>query len=414
MSEAGRGTSRSLLGGMLARDGKGEIYPTLSNALLILAMDPVLEGMLAYDEFKAEHLLKFAPPPARETDSYSPGPYPRGWGKGDVVLVQAYLQRQWSHKFSAQTVEDAMITEAERCRFHPVCDWLDTLSWDGQPRLDEWLLKAFGCPADPYHKAAGAKMLIASVRRVRRPGCKFDNMPVFEGLQGIGKSTALRSLYGDDWFSDNMPTNLASKDAAMALLGIWCLELAELQQLIRAEAEVVKGFLSRQVDRYRPPYGKSYIARARQGILVGTTNAEEWLSDPTGNRRFWPLACAHVDAEWIAENREQLWAEAAAREAAGEVHWLDGDEAREGAVAQQASRMVLDPWSDKARNWLDDGRVQVTAAGLLDHLNVPAAQQTKGMQMRAAAILKSEGWVRDRSATNRFWVRKEGGQNNAA
>ncbi|MCK8788231.1 virulence-associated E family protein, partial [Roseomonas sp. NAR14] len=238
------------------------------------------------DDFKAEFVLRFAPPPARDGDMPLPGPYPRAWGPEDLALVQAHMQRIWTHRFTKQTVEDAMVAEAARHRFHPVEDWLASLVWDGVPRVDGWLHRGFGCPGDDYHAAAGAKMLIASVKRIRQPGVKFDHTPVFEGGQGLGKSTALRALYGDDWFSDSLPEDLASKDAAMGLLGVWCLELAELQQLIRAEAETVKAFMSRQVDRFRPPYGKAYVNRPRQCILVGTTNAEEWLSDTTGNRRF--------------------------------------------------------------------------------------------------------------------------------
>lgn len=281
--------SQGGLGGLmlaLQRDGQQRVLPTLANALLLLALDPALEGMLAYDEFGERLLITRSPPPAREGDATVPGPYPRPWGGEDVALVQAHLQRVWSHRFSRQTVEEAMPVEAKRCRFHPVRDWLDGLPWDGTPRLDTWLRKAFGCPDDPYHAAAGAKFLIAAARRIRRPGVKFDHTPVFEGLQGLGKSTALRRLFGDDWFSDAMPDDLAGKDAAMALNGVWCLELAELQQLIRSEPATVKAFLSRQVDRYRPPYGKTYVDRPRQSVLVGTTNDEEWLSDATGNRRF--------------------------------------------------------------------------------------------------------------------------------
>lgn len=391
----------------LQRDPQQRVLPTLNNALLILALDPRLGGGLAYDEFGERMLLTRAPPPTREGDPDPPGPYPRPWNAEDVALFQAHLQRLWSHRFSRQTVEEAMPVEAKRRRFHPLRDWLDGLAWDGKPRVDGWLRRAFGCPGDPYHAAAGAKLLVASVRRVRRPGCKFDHTPVFEGLQGVGKSTALRKLYGDEWFSDAMPDDMAGKDAAMALNGVWCLELAELQQLIRSEPATVKAFLSRQVDRYRPPYGRVYIDRPRQTILVGTTNDEEWLSDATGNRRFWPLACAHADVAWIEAHREQLWAEAAAREAAGETHWLDGDEARAGAVREQAGRLVEDAWGEKVRVFLNDGRVRATTADMLDALNIPIAQQNKSSQMRVAAILRAEGWRKDRTEKSRFWLRPE-------
>jgi len=392
---------------LLARDGQQRVLPTLANALHILAMDPALDGLLAYDEFSERLLITRAPPAPRQGDYQAPGPYPRPWRAEDVALIQAYLQQVWSHRFSRQTVEEAMPVEARRHHIHPVRDWLADLKWDGRERLNGWLRQAFGCPDDPYHAAAGAKMLIASVRRIRRPGCKFDHTPVFEGSQGLGKSSALRRLYGDDWFSDALPDDLAGKDAAMALNGVWCLELAELQQIIRSEPATVKAFLTRQVDRYRPPYGKVYVERPRQTIICGTTNDEEWLSDATGNRRFWPIACRHVEGGWIDDHRGQLWAEAAAREAAGETHWLDGEEARAGAVEAQASRLIEDAWGDKVRDYLADGRVRVTAAQVLDALNIPTAQQNKAAQMRVAAIMRATGWRKERTNRSRFWTRQE-------
>jgi len=390
--------------GALRRDGEQRVLPTLANALLVLALDPNLAGALCHDRFADRLLMAFPPPPSRDGEEPRPGPYPRPWRPDDGALFQAYMQRIWSHRFSRQTVEQAMETEAFRRGYHPIVDWLAGLRWDSKPRIDTWLRRAYGCPADPYHDAAGAKMLIASVRRVRRPGVKWDHTPVLEGQQEIGKSASLRALYGDAWFSDHLPNELAGKDAAMALNGVWCLELAELQQIIRCEPMTVTAFLTRQVDHYRPPYGKAYVDRPRQTVLVGTTNDEEWLSNPTGNRRYWPLACEWADPEWIAGVRDQLWAEAAAREAAGEIHWLDGATARTGAADAQSCRMIEDAWGDKVRGFLG-GSVRATAADMLDKLNVPIAQQNKSSQMRVAAIMRAAGWRRERTTTSRYWVK---------
>ncbi len=391
----------------LQRDGQQRVLPTMANALAILALDPALAGLLCYDEFRDQFVIDRPPPPALECHPPVPGPYPRALEPNDVGLLHAYLQRAWSHRFSRRTLEEAVPVTGWRNRFHPVRDWLATLPWDGEPRLGIWLRRAFGCPADPYHSAAGAKMLVAAVRRIRRPGAKCDHVPVLEGPQGIGKSSALRLLFGDEWFSDALPPDLASKDAALGLCGVWCLELAELQQLIRSEPATVKAYLTRQVDRFRPPYGKVFVDRPRQTVLIGTTNDDEWLSDPTGNRRFWPLACEHADLDWIAGNREQLWAEAAAREAAGESHWLDCDEARHGAADAQAGRLIEDPWSDKVRGLLVDGRVRVTATEVFERLGIPATHQTKAAQMRVAGIFRAAGWRKDRESRSRFWVREE-------
>jgi putative DNA primase/helicase len=373
------------------RNSQGGTLPTVSNAMLVLANDPELAGLLAYDAFRSEHLLMRAPPAPDDSPSL-PGPYPRPWGLEDVVFVLGYLQRIWSPKFGRETTEHAMLAEASMRRFHPVADWLTGLAWDGTPRIDKWLSAAFDAENNRYHRAIGAKFLIAAVRRVRQPGCKFDHMLVLEGSQGIGKSRACRALFGDAWFSDAIPPDLTSKDAAMALLGVWCLEFAEIEHLIRAEVETIKAFLSRPVDRYRPPYGKAYVERPRQGVLIGTTNADDYLRDATGNRRIWPVRCRRADPDWIALNREQLWAEAAFRERRGETTWLDDDDVREEAGHAQAERMAEDLWETAIAEWLR-GRVEVRLADVLaGAIGMTKEKLDKRAEMRVGAILRGLGW----------------------
>lgn len=391
----------------LALDDRDRPVPSLANAMLILAMDPVLAGCLGYDEFRGQAFLLRPPPVANPGDAPAPGPYPRVWTRADVANIAAYVQRTHCGRMRREVVEDAMEAEAERNRFHPIRDYLASLRWDGTARIDEWLPAAFGAPSNPYTRAIGAKLLIAAVRRVRQPGVKFDHVPVAQGGQGLGKSTTWAALCSPEWFSDAMPDNLSDKDAAMALRGVWFLEMAELTQLLASEAEAVKAFITRAVDRYRPPYGRQVIEVPRQGILVGTTNAEEWLRDATGNRRFWPFDCTKADAAWVRANRDQLWAEAAHREAAGEAHWLEDEVAREEAQASQEDRMVEDPWFQTIVRYLNGGGMplsRTTAPELLTHaIEMPKPQQNRAAQMRVTAILTRLGWKAKRDATGRWW-----------
>jgi putative DNA primase/helicase len=389
----------------LAKTEDGGVQPSLSNAILILSMDPTFDGMFGHDDFADAPLILRSPPGAEPDDPPLPGPYPRVWGNADTVLVQAYIQRTYADRMAKLSVEDAMATEAGRHRFHPVRDWLAGLRWDGTARLDTWLVAAFGAPKGcAYHAAVGAKMLIAAVRRVRRPGVKFDHMPVAQGAQGLGKSTVFRALFSDAWFSDAMPPDLSEREAAMALHGVWGLEMGELTQLIASEPEAVKAFLSRAVDRYRPPYGRTFIEKPRQGILVGSTNSQEWLRDATGNRRFWPIRCEHADAEWVATNRVQLWAEAAAREASGEAHWLDDVDVQVTAAEEQDARMLDDPWMRPISRYVEL-LPRITAPELLSGaIEMPKPQQNRAAQMRVTAILTRLGWVAKRSKEGRWWV----------
>lgn len=392
-----------MLSDRLVLDDKDRVLPTLANCMAILALDPAVARCLGHCEFRDQAFLLRAPPVANPGDAPAPGPYPRAWVRSDVALVAAYVQRAHCQKMRVETVELAMEAEAARNRFHPVRAYLDGLAWDGVARLDEWLRPAFGVAMNPYTRAVSAKILIAAVRRVRQPGVKFDHAPVAQGAQGKGKSTTWAALFGTDWFSDALPDDLGDKDAAIALRGVWGLEMAELTQLLATEAEAVKAFLSRPVDRYRPPYGRQTIEVPRQGILVGTTNAQEWLRDATGNRRWWPFDCTACDPGWVRANRDQLWAEAAEREGKGEPHWLDDEDARDEAVQQQEDRMVEDPWHGVIRAWLQ-GKISTTAADVLSGaIDMPKAQQNRAAQMRVTAILTRLGWIAKRSSSGRWW-----------
>lgn len=378
----------------LQKNREGAPLPTVANAMMILDNDPKLDGMLAYDAFRLEHLLLRAAPPAEDGGASMPGPYPRPWGAEDVALTQGYMQRVWSPKFPRGAIEDAMLASAAVKRFHPVADWLAEIRWDGKARIDFWLTNAFDAENNAYHRAVGAKFLVAAVRRVRQPGCKFDHMLVLEGAQGIGKSRACEAMFGAEWFSDAVPPDLNNKDAAMALHGKWCLEFAEIEHLIRAEVETIKAFLSRRTDRYRPPYGKAYVERPRQGVLIGTTNADDYLRDSTGNRRIWPVRCKTASPDWLIVNRDQLWAEAAYRESRGETIWLDDEEALCRATSAQAERLSEDLWESAVAEWVI-GRSEVRVHQILtDALLVPKERLNKAQEMRVGALLRRRGWTK--------------------
>jgi predicted P-loop ATPase len=363
----------------LQKNRDGAPLPTVANAMMILSNDKAIKGMLAYNAFTSQHLLMQSAPAIEDGSAFLPGPYPRVWEQADIALTQGYMQRLWCPKFARATVEDAMVAVASSCQFHPVKDWLNKLTWDGKPRIDLWLVNTFDCDNDVYHKAVGAKFLIAAIRRIMWPGCKFDYMVVLEGCQGIGKSTVLRALFGDKWFSDAIPVDLSSKDAAMSLLGIWCLEFSEIEHLVRTEIETIKAFVSRQVDRFRPPYGKGFVDRPRQGIMIGTTNSDDYLRDTTGNRRFWPVRCRTASVDWISVNRDQ------------------------------EDRLSDDMWTDAVCGWLV-GRHEIRIPEILsDALNIPRERQGKPQEMRAGKILRKLKWSKsvkrrgDDSRATKIW-----------
>lgn len=386
-------------------------FPTAANALMILANDPMLSGMLGFNEFIQSPAILRAPPVGQDGDKELPGPYPRMWEDTEVALILTYIQRIWCAKMNDKALQQAMLAHASQKRFHPVRDWLKSLKWDGTKRLDHWLEHVFKVPNDEYHHAVASKILIAAVRRVMQPGCKFDQLLILEGNQGLGKSRVCRLLFGDSWFSDSIHPDFSSRDAAISLRGKWGVELAEIQHLIKNEVEVIKAFLSRPVDTYRPVNGKAIIDVPRQSILIGTTNTTDYLRDTTGNRRIWPVQCKDCRIEWLEKNRDQLWAEAVQRENSVETLWIGEIETQTLVEAQQVDRMADDSWTDPILEYLT-GRADARVSDVMNNLGIPRAQQNRAQEMRVGGILRSLGWVskqtRRGAAVVRVWHKPEG------
>jgi len=229
--------------------------------------------------------------------------------------------------------------------FDPVLDYLDRLKWDGAARLDSWLIDYCGAIDTKLNRAIGRKMLIAAVRRIRQPGCKFDYIIVLEADQGAGKSTLLKILAGEENFSDNEIIGLDKREQQEAVQGVWIYEIGELEGMYKSDVTKVKLFASKTVDMARPAYGRSRIDRPRRGIFVATTNDDAYLRDTTGNRRFWPVKIPKgrmIDLAAVTRDRDQLWAEAVAIEATRESLVIP-EALWPGATAAQQARMELDP-----------------------------------------------------------------------
>lgn len=283
---------------------KGKLLPTMNNVILILenALNPQL---VKFDSFSKRlaigHLTKWM-----VKDDLN-----RLIEEKDAINIKQWLASTYGLDVPTGTIYEATIYIGNKNQYHPVKDWFKTLpDWDGVPRLYTWLKRYFRAEDDKdYLGEVFSKWMYASVTRVFEPGAKFDWMPIFEGKQGIGKSMFGSILFGQQFFLDWLP-KLADKDASGALQGILCVEFGELVSLNRNEVETIKSYVSRQVDKYRPPYGRGTIEYYRQCIFYGTTNASTYLHDETGNRRFMPVKVGQLNFDQLYKDREQLWAEA--------------------------------------------------------------------------------------------------------
>jgi predicted P-loop ATPase len=220
------------------------------------------------------------------------------------------------------------------------------------------------------------------------PGCKVDTMLVLEGPQGLKKSSALRTLFGPEFFTDEV-ASVDSKDAAMQIQGVWCAELAEMHAMTKAEANRIKEWLSRQVDRYRPPYGRTVVNAPRRSVVVGTINPEGgYLRDPTGGRRFWPVECRGIDIDALRTDRDQLWAEAVAAYRAREQWWLEAEEA-DLARDEQEERYDPDAWEEIIARRLDEPSTldEWSINDFFEMLGIPVERRDERARRRIGQVL---------------------------
>ena len=283
------------------RDDDGSSLPGLrniiANAVTVLAGDPRWTGVFAYDEF-AETIVTRKAPPWRAVDA--PTEVRTGdWTDEDMIRTQCWLSDQFDIDLGLEAVLSAVKVVAHKARVHPVRDWLIGLRWDGKKRGASWLVDVFGCEDTPYVRSVGQAFLVACIARIMRPGCKVDTVPILEGEQGIGKSSCLRALAGDEWFLEMSISDVTNVDAMQVLRRKWIAEMPEIDGWSRSETSHFKGYVSRQVDTYRASYGRGSRDYPRQCCFIGTTNAREYLKDETGNRRFQPLACRRGDVAMV-------------------------------------------------------------------------------------------------------------------
>lgn len=283
---------------------------------------------------------------------------------------------------------------------HPVREYLDSLEWDGVERMSgrgNWLARYCGAEDTPYTRGVSVSMLVAAVRRVRDPGCKHDLMVILEGSQGAGKSTALSILaVKEDWFTDDVPLHDSAQRVIEALDGRWIAEAGELKGMRQAEVAHLKAFISRRADRARLAYGYYQSERLRQCIFTGTTNElSEYLQDATGNRRFLPVRCGAFDLDALRADVDQLWAEAAALEAAGTSHNL-APELWPVAAAEAEARRAADPFEDVLRAALGQmtGKIRRTCAWRV--LGTAPQEADQGFARRVTAAMQVLGWSRAR------------------
>jgi predicted P-loop ATPase len=366
----------------------GKLLPILANALVALREVPGLRECVAFDQMLSVPVM------LRPVDDLNAGDqFPRPLTDYDVAEITEWLQLNGLKRISISTVHEAVTLRAKENSFDPLLDYLDSLEWDGRSRVNVWLTTRLGVELSPYSQAVGQMLLISMVARAFEPGVKADHMVIFEGPQGGLKSTTC-SVLGGDYFSDSLPEIGGGKDVSQHLRGKWLIEVAEMHAMGRAEAALLKAFISRTAERYRPSYGRLEVIEPRRCIFVGTTNKEMYLRDETGGRRFWPVKVGSIDIDGLVDDRDQLFAEAVHLYRQGEPWWPDKAFEREHIQPQQEARYEADAWEDLIAEYLQ-AAVKVTVGQVArEGLGIDKSRIGTAGQRRITAAMDRLGWSR--------------------
>lgn len=315
----------------------------------------------------------------------------------DVDDIRAMLnyKRATNRKQSSGQMHELILLQAFDNPYDSLREHIAALGvWDGKRRLDSWLSLYGGCEDSSYTSMIGRKWLVSAMARALRPGpdCKVDNVLILHGKQGMGKSTLLKDLAGPFFNDANFEFGNEQK-AGMALRNTWIHEWAELDSMTKASHTRLKSYVSETVNRFRAPYGRNMLVEPRRCVFAGSTNKDDFLTDSTGNRRFWPVHLVRYDTR-LREDREQLLAEARDAFLQGEQWWTTRED-EELAETVRARVEWEDPWKEEVEKALHD-KTTVTGTWLLEEvLQVPLERLDARHSRRIADILKQLGYYKD-------------------
>lgn len=345
-----------------------------------------------WDDFAAREMIALPSGPAVD----DPPLPPRETRDTDYTRLAILLDERWGMLTSPAALPKIVSEVANRTIRNPVTEWLDSLVWDGQSRLDTWL-SDLGAADEPLLSSVGRWFIMQACARAAG-GTKADYAIVLEGATGIRKSSLLRVLFGGPtgaWFSDDL-SGIGTKDASERIQGKWLIELAELASVKRSDQETLKGFLTRLDDRHRPAYGLNARDFARRCVFAGTTNDYTYVTDLTGARRFWPVRMTRpIDLDLARSMRDQLFAEGLMAVRRGDRYWpVDGELDVLAQVVER--RRIRDSWEDAIEDWaIKSYQGGPLSSHYLLSCVLGVDRATRSDDLRLAQVVQRLGFVRE-------------------
>ena len=359
----------------------------------LLSKDPEFPWRIAWDDFRMARIIGGRD--GRRVEEFQDHHY---------VDIQTWLDEHSWEPVATQKLREIVNNVAKRHRVNTAQAWLENLTWDGIDRFP-YLAGAMGAESNPYYLAIIRYMMTAHAERVLVPGCQADAIIVLiSEAQGLRKSSAIQALApnigGVDTYQNiSIETLLSDDRSARALKGCLIANMDEMRDFGKREAAEIKSAITKRKESYTPKYLESREEYGRSCLFYATNNHVEFLDDETGSRRYHPIVIGgRIDDAWIAENRDQLWAQGAAEYRASGQAWR---EAETLAPEQHKSHAISDPWDDAIQGYIESLPTEFfTSAEVLSHaINMPLDRQTQAMKNRVGAILKRLGY---KSATRRI------------
>lgn len=361
-------TAKTILSEQLQYDAKGELKPTIENALLIIDNDPDTRGVFAYDSFSEMPTLQRPPVWRKDAkvrveneDCTNVREYDEmeDYDKSELRL---WLEKKYGMAARAP-VDDALKIAIRRNAFHPIRDYLNSLEWDGVKRLSTIFIDCFGVADTPYAREVGEKFFVGAVRRVFIPASKMDYIPVLVSDEGLQKSKFVKRM-AKLWGSDTFSTWNGGKDAYEQLRGAWLVEIAELNGVQTRSSNTRKAFITKGSDRYRQAYGEFVKTFKRQCVFIASSNDVVFLDDPSeGGRRWWGMMCnpesitIDVGSPEFLDMVDLYWAEAVHYYRAGVLPMLSRESENEARVLREVHK-----------------NEDIESGALVEYLNMPVPE----------------------------------------